>query len=170
MHVFPLKCLCALPEVSVLAVRGYTRSVWSWAGWRKWQKKRLMTEMGRGGGFTKEMGDSNKMLYNIRFHKYIRKWAENYQMMVVFAQNWLLNKGKQTEMCYFVSISLCQIILQWHCGVFIAYYFKKPQSPHEIKMINMRIVWVSAYLRTRCRFAESRGSVNWVVRLLWSTK
>lgn len=29
---FPPKGLCVLPEVSVLVVWGYTRTVWSWAG------------------------------------------------------------------------------------------------------------------------------------------
>lgn len=31
-HMFFPPGLCVLPEVSVLAVRGYTRTVWSWAG------------------------------------------------------------------------------------------------------------------------------------------
>lgn len=39
--VFLLECLCVLPDVSVLAVRGYTRTIWTWAGMTKVTKERV---------------------------------------------------------------------------------------------------------------------------------
>lgn len=52
----------------------------------------------------------------------------------------------------------------------LSHYYKKH---HQSSLVQTRIfthIVSKTYFKTKCKLAESRGSVNCVVLLLWSTK
>lgn len=45
-HAFLSSHVCVLPDVSVLVVRGHTRTIWAWAGVTKVTKERVSARTG----------------------------------------------------------------------------------------------------------------------------
>lgn len=101
----------------------------------------------------------------------------NHTLFLTFRDRFLLKHSGintsiyQTKTCHTqVKFPSTKVICNIREQMFYHIYYKKHHQSFLVQTRTLTRIASKTYFKTKCKLAESRGSVNCVVLLLWSTK